>query len=167
MKRSLLIVFAFVAATFVALFAVNAAAESQAPDTPSRAYLHGYNLPSSGIALEGYCPVAYFAVGKPVRGSAAYAVTYNDVTYHFVNADAKRLFEQSPDKYLPAYGGWCALGIALGDKFPVDPTRFKIVDGRLMLFLRNRNIDTLTKWNEGDESELIAKADAYWKKISN
>ena len=48
----------------------------------SRAYLHGYNLPSSGVALEGYCPVAYFAVNKPVRGKAEFASTYKGVTYH-------------------------------------------------------------------------------------
>ncbi len=41
----------------------------------SRAYLHSYNLPSSGVALEGYCPVAYFAVNKPVRGTPEFDST--------------------------------------------------------------------------------------------
>ena len=50
----------------------------------SRAYLHSYNIPSSGVALEGYCPVAYFAVDKSVRGRSEYASTHNDVTYYFV-----------------------------------------------------------------------------------
>lgn len=54
----------------------------------SRAYLHSYNLPSSGVALEGYCPVAYFAVNKPVRGTPEFASTYNGVTYYLVSADA-------------------------------------------------------------------------------
>ena len=68
---------------------------------------------------------------------------------------------------VPAFGGWCALGMAVEDKFPVDPEAFKIVDGRLMLFLRNANIDTLEMWNQNeDEQALIAKADAYWNSIS-
>ena len=133
--------------------------------TVSRAYLHGYNLPSSGVALEGYCPVAYFAVGRPVKGKPEFASTHNDVTYHFVSADAKAAFDKAPEQYLPAYGGWCALGMALEDKFPVDPTQFKIVDGRLMLFLRNRGVDALQLWNDGDEKALIEKADAFWKQM--
>ena len=137
-----------------------------AGETPSRAYLHSYNLPSSGLALEGYCPVAYFAVNKPVRGRPEYASTYNDVTYHFVNAEAKAAFDREPEKYLPAFGGWCAFGMAVSDKFPVDPTNFKIVNGRLMLFLKNRDVDALALWNAGDEAELIARADAHWRKVT-
>ena len=133
----------------------------------SRAYLHSYNLPSSGLALEGYCPVAYFAVNKPVRGKPQYASTYNDVTYHFVSADAKKAFDSDPNKYIPAFGGWCAFGMAVQDKFPVDPRNFKIVNGRLMVFLRNKNVDALDLWNQGNEAEQIAKAKAHWTKVAN
>lgn len=131
----------------------------------SKAYLHSYNLPASGVALDGYCPVAYFA-GKPLKGKREHAVKHNDVWYLFVNADAKRTFEANPKKYLPAYGGWCAFGMSVEDKFPVDPTNFKIVDGQLMLFLKNKNIDALKLWNGGKERELVRKAAAHWKKVS-
>lgn len=135
-------------------------------DATSRAYLHSYNLPSSGIALEGYCPVAYFAVNKPVRGKPEYPSTYNDVTYHFVSADAKDAFDRDPEKYIPAFGGWCAFGMSVEDKFPVDPRNFKIVDGRLLVFLKNRNIDARDLWSKGEGAELMAKASAHWKKVS-
>ena len=118
------------------------------------------------MALEGYCPVAYFAVDKAVRGKPEYASTYNGVTYHLVSAEAQRAFEEDPERYLPAYGGWCAFGMAVEDKFPVDPTNFKIVNGRLMVFLKNVNVDALELWNDGDELQLTAKADAHWKKVS-
>ena len=132
----------------------------------SRAYLHNYNLPSSGLALEGYCPVAYFAVDRAVRGNPKFASTYDEVTYHFVSADAKQAFDADPEKYLPAFGGWCAFGMSVSDKFPVDPTRFKIVDGRLLVFLANRNLDALDLWNEGDQRELLAKAEAHWARVN-
>ena len=141
-------------------------AHPRTSDPDSRAYLHSYNLPSSGLALEGYCPVAYFAVNRPVLGKPEYASTYNDVTYHFVSADAKRVFDEEPEKYLPAYGGWCAFGMAVQDKFPVDPKNFKIVDGQLMLFLRNKDVDALELWNQGDESSLVRKAASHWHKVS-
>ncbi len=41
----------------------------------SRANLHSYSLPSFGLALVGYCPVAYFAVNKPVRVKPHYPST--------------------------------------------------------------------------------------------
>lgn len=134
--------------------------------TESRAYLHSYSLPSSGVALEGYCPVAYFAVDKAVRGKPEYASTHNDVTYHFVSDDARSMFELNPEKHIPAFGGWCAFGMSIQDKFPVDPTNFKIVDGRLMVFLRNADIDARALWNKGDEAELTSKASAHWNTVS-
>lgn len=148
----------------------SARAENQAAAasiaTQSRAYIHSHNLPSSGLALEGYCPVAYFAVNKPVMGKPEYASTHNDVTYHFVSADAKQAFDNDPEKYVPAYGGWCAFGMAIGDKFPVDPRNFKIVDGKLMLFLKNKTVDALELWDQGDESDNLSKAAAHWQKVS-
>lgn len=149
----------------LSLIAVVVASNERAASPESRAYLHSYNLPSSGVALEGYCPVAYFAVDKAILGKPEHASTHKDVTYYFVSADAKKAFERNPEKYLPAYGGWCAFGMAVEDKFPVDPTNFKIVDGRLMLFLKNKNVDALALWNQGDASELTTKADAHWKKV--
>lgn len=149
----------------LAMITAVVAAADRKVSTQSRAYLHSYNLPSSGVALEGYCPVAYFAADKAIRGQSKHASTYNDVTYYFVSAAAKKVFDKAPEKYVPAYGGWCAFGMAVEDKFPVDPTNFKIVDGRLMLFLKNKNVDALALWNKGDASELTAKADAHWKKV--
>ena len=150
---------AFLAALAASLlFASNVSAES-------RAYLNYNNLPSSGVALEGYCPVAYFKADKPLLGSEAHASTHKGVTYHFVSADAKALFDADPDVYVPAYGGWCATGMAMGDKFPVDPTNFKIVDGQLLLFLRNPNVDALELWDKGDEEKQLKKASQHWDKV--
>lgn len=132
----------------------------------SRAYIHHQNVPSTGIALEGYCPVAYFVAHKPVMGSPKFTSTYQDVTYWFVNADAKKLFDENPQKYVPAYGGWCTLGMVKHDKFPVDPRNFKIVDGRLMLFLKNKNVDALELWNKGNERDMLKQADAFWQQVT-
>ena len=156
MKNSILIFTIMAGATFTSL----------AHGQESRAYLHNYNIPANGLALDGYCPVAYHAVGKPVKGKREFASKYNDVWYFFVNSDAKSVFDKNPKKYLPAYGGWCAFGMSIEDKFPVDPTNFKIVDGKLMLFLKNKNVDALALWEKGNQSELVNKADAFWKELN-
>ncbi|MEM7229059.1 MAG: YHS domain-containing (seleno)protein [Planctomycetota bacterium] len=144
-------------------------ATTQAAATPvtgtSYAYHNAKNLPASGVALDGYCPVAYFAVNDAVLGDPKFASTHDGVTYHFVSADAKHAFDSNPAKYVPAYGGWCAFGMAVEDKFPVDPRNFKIVNNRLMLFLRNPGVDALELWNDGDEYDLTRKADAHWAKV--
>ncbi len=160
--------FSLTALMVVAIFAtIGAGAKTQPIEPNSRAYLHSYNLPASGVALDGYCPVAYFLANEPIKGDPAFASDYNGVTYYFVNEDARKLFDENPEKYLPAYGGWCAFGMAIQDKFPVDPTNFKIVDGKLMLFLRNENLDALKLWNQNNEQNQVKKADAYWNKVSN
>ena len=135
-------------------------------DAPSRAYLHGYNVPASGIAIDGYSPVSYFTESKAELGSDEFAVEHHGITYLLTSEEQVEAFKADPEKYLPAYGGWCATGMAVQDKFPVDPTLFKIVDDRLMLFLRNTNVDALEIWNQGDEAEYVEKADAHWKKVA-
>jgi YHS domain-containing protein len=143
-----------------------AGAKQESTRTFSRAYLHSYNLPSSGLALEGYCPVTYFVSNEARPGKPEHTSTHNGVDYRFASADAKRTFDRNPEKYIPAYGGWCAYGMAIQNKFPIDPLNFKIVNGRLFLFLRNEKVDALAKWNEGDEQAQVVKANAYWKKVS-
>ncbi len=150
--------------SFVAWLGLASAANAQSQS--SRAYLNNQNVPSSGLALEGYCPVAYFAANKPIKGQPKYSSDYKGITYYFVNADAKAEFEKQPAKYVPAYGGWCAFGMAIGDKFPVDPTNFKIVNGKLNLFLKNKNVDALMLWNKGSDVEQANKASTHWAKVN-
>ena len=134
-------------------------------DQVSRAYLHSFNLPSHGVALEGFSPVSYFD-GVAERGDALFAVEHNGVTYHLTGADQVATFQANPAKFEPALGGWCAFGMAVQDKFPVDPTNFKIVDGQVFLFLRNAGVDALELWNGKEEGELLEQARAHWSKVS-
>lgn len=135
-----------------------------AVESASRAYLHSYNLPGHGVAIEGFSPVSYFA-GRAERGSALFAVEHDDVTYHLTDAEQVAAFRSDPSKYVPAFGGWCAFGMAVSDKFPVDPANFQIVGGRLFLFLRNSGVDARELWNDGNEAELLEKARRHWKKV--
>lgn len=130
----------------------------------SRAFTNGFNVPSTGLALEGYCPVCYLSANKAVKGSPDFPHEYNGVTYLFVNDDARQAFIKTPEKFLPAYGGWCAVGVSMGQRFPVDPTNFKIVNGRIMLFLKNANVDGVEIWNQ-DEAGNLGKADTNWTKL--
>jgi hypothetical protein len=86
------------------------------------------------LMLLGHDPVAYFVVGKPVRGDPRIDAAHNRVTYYFASEDHRKRFLAEPAKYEPQYGGFCADGAAYGVKLGSDPTEFAIHDGRLFIF---------------------------------
>jgi YHS domain-containing protein len=111
--------------------------------------------------LSGYDPVAYHTEGMPVRGSGYHVAEHEGVTYLFANKKNRKKFEADPQKYLPAYGGFCAYGVSLGKKFASDPEVWRIENGKLFL---NLDDDIQRKW-EKDLSGHIQKADANWPQI--
>lgn len=113
--------------------------------------------------ISGYDPVAYFTDGKPVRGSGYHVATHEGVTYAFANADHRKLFIANPKQYLPAFGGYCAYGVAVGKKFVADPEVWKVLDGKLYL---NLDKDIQQKW-EKDIPGHIKKATANWSDIKD
>ncbi|MEM8737174.1 MAG: YHS domain-containing (seleno)protein [Planctomycetota bacterium] len=119
-------------------------------------------LHTTALGLSGYSPVSYFSEDGPHVGSPEFAAEHAGVTYFFADSAEKKEFLADPEKFTPAYGGWCAYGMAVDNYFPVNPTLYKIVDGRLMLFLHNDQANALELWNAADESELVAKADNFW-----
>jgi YHS domain-containing protein len=113
---------------------------------------------SGEVALDGYCPVAYAAMGKAVEGDAKFASDYKGKTYYLANADAKKMFEGSPERYLVAYDGWCATAMAKGMKVESDPTIFVVRDGRTYLFSTDEAKDMFT----ADASDIVAMANKSW-----
>lgn len=126
-----------------------------------------YNLPKDEpLAVQGYDVVSYLAENKAAKGQPQFTSTYEGVVYRFATAAHRAAFAASPRRYLPAYGGWCAS--AMGDggrKVEIDPTNFKIKDGRTLLFYKSFFADALKDWNRNEKTWLPA-ADQYWKKLS-
>lgn len=153
-------------APLAAAFALVIAAAAFAP-TPAAAFdatsTTQTNVDSNHVALHGYDPVAYFTAGKPTPGDAALAATHDGAVYHFASAENMKAFQADPARYLPQYGGFCAMGAALGKKFDVDPTQFRVVEGRLYL---NKDAEVSVMWNR-DVPGHIGKADAAWPRIAS
>jgi len=121
------------------------------------------DLGDDGLALEGYDPVAYFTEGEPTRGSADYTATYEGATYRFANAEHLAAFEADPETYVPAYGGYCAFGLAMGQKVGSDPEVWEVVDGQLYL---NVNQDVQERW-EANIPGFVATADHNWNVVAD
>jgi YHS domain-containing protein len=111
--------------------------------------------------LGGYDPVAYFTDAKPIRGSGYHTAVYEGIVYAFANAEHRTMFLANPQKYLPAFGGYCAYGVAIGKKFVADPEVWKVEGGTLYLNL-DRGIQA--KW-EKDIPGYIKKGNANWTDI--
>ena len=116
-----------------------------------------------GVAIGGTDPVAYFTEGKPVAGSNDYTFEYDDVTWKFASADNRDTFAADPAKYAPQYGGFCAMGMALGKKLDGDPNVWKIVDNKLYL---NVNKDVSVAWQRNLEGN-INTADENWPELKH
>lgn len=144
-------------------FAVIVLFASQVVGQNNESRLKDYNV-KKALALEGYDPVSYFS-NKPVEGSSDIKYTYKGVIYWFSSQANLAKFKAEPDRYEPAYGGWCAYAMGeTGEKVKVDPETFKIVEGKLYLFYNFWGNNTLTDWNKNEKS-LKLKADSNWKKF--
>jgi hypothetical protein len=120
----------------------------------------GGTLTGPGRAAHGYDVVSFFA-GSPAVGTDHFAVAHDGGTYRFATEANLASFKAQPEKYLPAYGGYCAFGASVGKKFDGDPMFWKIVDGTLYF---NLNGDIQATWFK-DIPGNIVKADAQWSKI--
>ena len=123
------------------------------------AFAQDYTHSTPGVS--GYDPVAYFTEGKPLKGNGYHVSDFQGVTYAFASEEHKELFDANPAKYVPAYGGYCAYGVAVGKKFVADPEVWKIVQGKLYLNLDRKIQRTWEKDIPGN----IKKAEANWAEI--
>lgn len=87
----------------------------------------------SGIALDGYDPVAFFEEGKPVMGRMQHRVVYKGALYLFSSEANLTVFRDRPEKYEPKFGGYCPVALAKESLAPGDPQEFRIVGGELYL----------------------------------
>jgi hypothetical protein len=152
------------AALVAALAALPAMAAPISPAAPS----HRYDLLGESIGLSGYDPVSYFPEGggRPEKGLISISQQHDGVTYRFSSKEHLALFDKQPEKYLPAYGGWCAWAVAeLGQRVDVDPESFQIRDAKLYLFYRDPALDTRSLWLK-DVETMISKGNAHWPDVS-
>jgi len=120
-----------------------------------------YNI-QDGYIAGGYDVVTYFE-DKPTIGDDKYVFEYDNVTFKFISERTLKLFKDSPKKYLPEYGGWCAYAIALKNKkVTIDPNTYEVRDGKLYLFYKTKFINTHKKWLAKKPKELIDKANDNW-----
>lgn len=121
------------------------------------------NTDLDGVAIHGYDLVAYYEQDRAVNGSPVYEVEYAGATFRFFNEDHWVTFAKTPAAYLPAYGGYCSLGVGNGYKDGMHAEAFDVIDGDLYF---NLTPAIHEGWLRSYEDH-IERADANWPEIKD
>ena len=113
------------------------------------------------VMLKGYDPVAYFKQGKAVRGNPSIRSTYDGVTYFFASKADKADFDESPEKFKPQYGGFCANSMSKGRRNDIDPKVFRVYKDKLYVCTTPADLKEFS----ANLDTNISKADKNWLQI--
>jgi YHS domain-containing protein len=116
------------------------------------------NTDKTGVAIQGYDPVAFFTDKQPVKGDQKFLVKHDGAIYFFASKEHKDLFRANPAKYEPSFGGYCAYGVSRNKLVEIDVNAFQIVDGKLLLQYSKGVRDDFNQSQAGN----LAKANANW-----
>jgi hypothetical protein len=112
----------------------------------------------SGIAIEGFDPVAYFVQGRPVRGVEDFEAGEAGAVWRFHNEGNRAFFVAHPEIYGPQFGGYDPTDVARGVTFAGNP-RFWVISGeRLYLFGLEAHRDAFA----ADPDRFLNQAHARW-----
>lgn len=112
----------------------------------------------TGIAIRGYDPVAYFILGRPVRGQQRFSMKWMDATWLFSTAENRELFKEKPEAYAPQFGGYCAYGVSQNYLVKIEPENWTIIDGKLYL---NFNNSVQRKWERNARNYILQGQQFY------
>ena len=115
----------------------------------------------SGIAIDGFDPVAYFVDARPVLGLPQFEASEGGAVWRFRNEGNRASFVEHPEIYGPQFGGYDPVGLARGVTFAGNP-RFWVVTGqRLYLFGLETDRDAFA----ADPERYLREAKARWPSL--
>src|SRR5580693_9742680 len=108
----------------------------------------------SGLAIDGYDPVAFFTDGKLLAGNAEFEFHYGGAVWRFRNVGNREAFAERPDIYMPQFGGYDPTGVARGVALSGNPNIWLISSQRLYLFYDQARLQKFT----ADPDQVMAEA---------
>lgn len=112
----------------------------------------------SGVAIEGFDPVAYFVEGRAVPGLENFEAPEAGAVWRFRNEGNRAFFVAHPEIYGPQFGGYDPIDVARGVTFASNP-RFWVISGqRLYLFGLEANRDAFA----ANPDRFLEQANARW-----
>ncbi|MGH6709754.1 MAG: YHS domain-containing (seleno)protein [Bradyrhizobium sp.] len=115
----------------------------------------------SGLAIEGFDPVAYFTDSRAAQGVADYEAAEAGAVWRFRNEGNRASFMAHPEIYAPQFGGYDPIDLGRGVTYAGNPRLWLIAGQRLYLFGREENRDAFT----ADPSRFLKAAATRWPAI--
>ena len=115
----------------------------------------------TGLAIDGYDPVAFFTDGKPLQGSPNLELRRGEVVWRFINIGNRAAFAAAPNVYMPQYGGYDPIGVARGLAVAGNPNVWIIQGQRLFLFYDSARRQKFVS----DPNRVIASANRKWPDV--
>lgn len=113
-----------------------------------------YSSGDDEVAFDGNDLIAYHD-NKVVLGSEDYELEYDGLKLRFSSEENLWTFKSNPQKYLPAYNGWCATAVANGKLYKPNFEHFKVQDGKLLFFEVRAFFNGKTAWNKDPEKHKL------------
>lgn len=115
----------------------------------------------TGLAIDGYDPVAFYTDGKAAPGSADCELSYGGAVWRFRNIGNRAAFVARPDVYMPQFGGYDPVGVARGVAVAGSPALWLISGERLYLFYDRQRLETFI----ADPERITATAARKWPDV--
>lgn len=117
--------------------------------------------PRSGVALYGYDPVSYFIDRAARPGGAEYEFRFGGLTWRFRSEANRAAFANSPEKFVPEFGGYDPLAVGEGVPLEGNPIFFAVSEGRLFLFAREESMAKFL----ANPKNLLEVASSAWPAV--
>jgi hypothetical protein len=95
----------------------------------------------TGLAIEGFDPVAYFTDARPERGLEDFEASAAGAVWRFRNEGNRASFVAHPEIYGPQFGGYDPVDLARGVTYAGNPRFWLVAGQRLYLFGREESRD--------------------------
>jgi YHS domain-containing protein len=105
-----------------------------------------YCLTPDQIGVGGYDPVSYFDSKAPIAGNPTFVWKHDGVTYQFATKANLEKFKAKPTTYLPQFGGWCSMTLAMGRATTPKYDNYVVTKGKLFLFERTLSVNGRELW---------------------
>ena len=112
----------------------------------------------TGLAIEGYDPVAYFTDALAELGLPDFEASEAGAVWRFRNEGNRASFVAHPDIYGPQFGGYDPVDLARGVTYAGNPRFWLIAGERLYLFGREENRDAFA----ADPERFQGEASSRW-----
>jgi len=121
---------------------------------------HTYGFHADDRAFDGNDLISYFN-SEVKKGKDDITFKYKEVTLYFASVENRDTFKSDPEKYFPAYNGWCAIALASGTLARPDYNNYKVQNGQLLFFEVRAFFNGRTAWEKDPDINKITADKKY------